>query len=688
MSSEAGEENNYHVDPRLILNALEKIRLANRLPHVGDTALCEICLGISAQVLRGNYYPHMANLWDLPISAASCSFCSLVEQCIRAPTAVNHDALDFAGALAIAGIDENEVTQLLIRPDENLLDLCFVRQGEVEEELLTTSTIRLFTDSLSPKSIEEIPVPLGMVVSLVPNLSNIGDLVKTWMEDCRLRHLECNAPEPAVDARLPTRVLDIDQVRLTGRLRLLHTDYIPGKYIALSHSWGGHQPVKTVKSNLNARYAGFPLTELPRTFRDAISVAVEIGIRYIWIDSLCIIQDDPDDWKREATAMGDVYLYSYLTIAATRADNSEAGFLGPRSFTQTAKLSSATLEAHDPTARNIYACQRRSFANDVDSGPLNRRAWVLQERVLSPRTLHFTKNQVYWECWQYHQGEDLEYQYLGVMKKDAYPVGLSLNSLLRSTPALSSHLSRAWWQICSDYSSFNLTFQTDKLIAISGLVQKLESQLHLTYMKGAWKELLHPSVLWSARTEDLEYLPLVGAPSWSWASRKGPINFMQLYDYDPVVNFAIYETDGTLSSGSLVVRGDLEKLNPCLRLSGVRWSDPTKDQTSFPPELDYFATRYRVVQSYIGEVIGWITLDIEDESRTDFADLFWVLVAKDCYAHEETENSTTTPEHEVEQRHYCLLVKEDENGLYKRVGVSSIGGAQYFDSCNESVLIF
>ncbi|KAI0412372.1 heterokaryon incompatibility protein-domain-containing protein [Xylaria grammica] len=688
MSSETGEESTYHVDPRVVMNALEKIRRAKRLPHAGGTTLCKLCLDMSTHILGGNSYAHIPNLWNLPIAAASCSFCSLVEQCIRAPTAVNRDALDFAGALQVAGIDEGEVAQLVIRPDRNLLDLCFIRQGEVEEELLTTSTIRLFTDSPLSANREEVEVPLGMIVPPVPDLSNVGDLVKTWMEDCRLNHLECNAPGQAVESRLPTRVLDIDQVHRTGRLQLLHTNNIPGKYIALSHSWGGHQPAKTVGSNLVARCAGFPFSELPPTFRDAIAVAIQIDIRYIWIDSLCIVQDDPEDWKREAAMMGDVYLHSYLTIAATRAANSEAGFLGPRISTHTAELPSIALKVQDHPTQSIYACQRRSFTDDVDDGLLNRRAWVLQERVLSPRTLHFTEHQVYWECWQYHQGEDLEYEYLGVMKKEAYPVQLSPSSLLCDAPRRSSELPRAWWHISSEYSSLGLTFQTDKLVAISGLVQKLESQLHMTYMKGAWKELLHPSVLWSARAEDLEYLPLVGAPSWSWASRKGPIHFMQLYDYDPSPNFTVREADPTSSSsGSLFVQGTLAKLKPRLRISDVRWSDPVTDQVSFPPEIDYHAARYRVVQGHEGDILGWITLDVEVESQNGFPDLFWVLVARDSHLHQEARTGAATPPHEEGQRHFYILVQKNADGLYKRVGVSSMGDARYLDYCNESALI-
>ncbi|KAI0425150.1 heterokaryon incompatibility protein-domain-containing protein [Xylaria sp. FL1042] len=593
MTSEFAEEgDNSHVDPHLLFRALEKIRLAKKLPRIGNTALCKLCLDMSIKILEGNKYYHIDNLWNLPGLAANCSFCSLVEQCIRAPTAVTRAPLPFSGALGVAGIDEDEVVQLIIRPDENLLDLGFVRQGESKEELLTTSSIKLFTDSPAPITRRKTLVPPGMAVSLVPDLSNVGTLIATWLEECRLNHPDCNAPNPAVETSLPTRVLDIRDARLTGQVRLLCTDNVPGSYIALSHSWGGHQPTKSVKSNLAARCTGFPLSELPQTFRDAVAIAVEIRIRHIWIDSLSAIMEN-------------VYLHSYITIATTRAANSKAGFLGPRNFAHTVELAKVAPRADDPMTRSIYACQRRSFANDVDEGPLNRRAWVLQER-----------HQVYWECWQYHQGEDLEYKYLGVMKKEAFPVQLSPKSLLCSSPTRSSEFPKEWWHLSSEYSSYGLTFQTDKLIAISGLVRKLETRLQITFMKGVWREFLHHSVLWSTRTEDLEYLPLVGVPSWSWASRKGPINFVQLYDYSPVSDFTIHETSRG-SSGSLFVRGCLAKLSPHLRISDVRYGAPVTDETAFPPELDYFETIYRAIQiakdsHSHGDVETGITMVSED----------------------------------------------------------------------------
>ncbi|KAI0099105.1 heterokaryon incompatibility protein-domain-containing protein [Nemania sp. FL0031] len=643
MPSESEDENDYHIDPQLSFCALEKVRLTKGLPAVSDTTLCKLCSDMSSYILRGEKYQHITNLWELPASATGCSFCSLIEQCIRSPTAVNRTLSSFADGLRIAGIGEDGAVQLVIRPDGNLLDLCFLRQGGAEEEMLTTSTIKLFKEALVSDEKEGVSLPLGMAVSSDPDLNNIGTLVRNWTEDCRLNHLDCNAPDPGIPSLVPARVLDLSHVHLTGQLRLLCTDNIAGKYITLSHSWGGHQPAKTLESNLAARCAGFPLSELPLTFRDAIAVAVELRVQYIWIDSLCIVQDDPDDWEREAANMGDIYLHSYLTIAATRAANSEAGFLGSRSFTQTVKLPGIAPGEHNSATGSVYACQRRSFSDDVDDGPLSRRAWVLQERVLSPRTVHFTERQVYWECWQHHQGEDLEYQYLGVMKRDAYPVGLSPSSLLRPKRTRSSELPQGWWYMSSEYTSCNLTFQTDKLIAIGGLVQKLGAWLHLTYVKG-------------------------------------------LYDYEPVSQFKIWEAGGMSHSRPPLIHATLAKLSPYLNIGDVRWSDPGRDSTTFPPELDYFATRYRPVQNHECDVVGWVTLDNETEPQIELSRLFWVLVAY-AYNHEHPSAGVLPSYSEAERTRYCLLVQEDDDGSYKRVGVSSVMATRCLEYCNKNVFI-
>ena len=183
------------------------------------------------------------------------------------------------------------------------------------------------------------------------------------------------------------------------------------KYTALSHRWGNHPPTKddprycTTDGNLSARLNGFSLSKLPKTFQDAVRVTRELGIGYLWIDSLCIIQWNADDWKREAGRMEDVFASAYCTIAATSAVDSNAGFLARNRGDEYVRV-------QDAAGNQVYICAHMDdFEKDVEQVELNKRAWVMQERVLAKRTIHFSANQTYWEC-----GEGVHCENLTIMK--------------------------------------------------------------------------------------------------------------------------------------------------------------------------------------------------------------------------------------------------------------------------------
>jgi hypothetical protein len=216
------------------------------------------------------------------------------------------------------------------------------------------------------------------------------DLLREWLSDCdgTISH-RC---KPESNVKLPTRVIDVGDIN--SNLLRLH-DPQPGddtRYIALSHRWGSDIPLQTLKGNLSTLKETINFNDLPKTFRDAVTITREVKVRFLWIDSLCIIQDDEEDWAKEATLMENVFSSAYCTIAASCARGTNDGFLKSRRERQCVEMQVGSFPP-------FYICELiDDFRGDVEQGDLNKRGWVLQERVLSRRTIYFTETQVYWEC--------------------------------------------------------------------------------------------------------------------------------------------------------------------------------------------------------------------------------------------------------------------------------------------------
>jgi hypothetical protein len=159
-------------------------------------------------------------------------------------------------------------------------------------------------------------------------------------------------------------------------------------YVTLSHRWGSSRHFVTQKATLNDRYSGFEIGDLPATYRDAVLVARKFNFKYLWIDAICIVQDDEEDWEQEAVRMGGIYNSAALTIAAHCSTNDAHGFLR-----DSMERVPAIRIPYDSACRtgqdwHIYGCQIPNFDADVSTSLLCKRAWVLQERLLvfdSPR---------------------------------------------------------------------------------------------------------------------------------------------------------------------------------------------------------------------------------------------------------------------------------------------------------------
>ena len=159
---------------------------------------------------------------------------------------------------------------------------------------------------------------------------------------------------------------------------------------------------RTTKANIKDMQSGIPLEKLPQNFQDAIFTVRKLQLRFLWIDALCIIQDDLVDWAREAGRMNDVYGSAYLTIAATSAVSSTGGFL-KRSQEMNKSIPYYKDTCAEPVGRFVLAYQRTgggqgSWGSNVEEARWNTRGWTLQERLLSKRVLHFTDRKLFWEC--------------------------------------------------------------------------------------------------------------------------------------------------------------------------------------------------------------------------------------------------------------------------------------------------
>jgi hypothetical protein len=335
-----------------------------------------------------------------------------------------------------------------------------------------------------------------------------------------------------------------------------------GEYVTLSHCWGKVKMNCLMTYNEKDFKRGIPLRELPLTFQHAINFARRLSrsVRYIWIDALCIIQDDKEDWEQESGKMYDVYRNSYCNLSATNAKDSTEGIHCRRDshLLWEDEINLNTEGIYQPVAerehksrlgleRLIRRCTIRdvSFWNrEVDDAVVNRRGWVLQERLLAPRVLHFCKDQVAWECRHVDAAESLPHG-ISTMELKAGTVGqrTRLKTLvteeyqrrvLAPNPADDSYVAHEnWKRIVERYSITALTQDQDKLIALAGIAELMSSRIgkNIIYVAGMWERFLASQLLWRVRPryEDgkLKYpqrriLNPLGAPTFSWAAVDAP----------------------------------------------------------------------------------------------------------------------------------------------------------------------
>lgn len=430
-----------------------------------------------------------------------------------------------------------------------------------------------------------------------------------WIEECNMIHgcaSRHSCPNTEASASLPTRVLHVGKEGNT--IRLVESNGKRDHYVALSHCWGISHRITTRRETLQLHMDGISLDNLPPTFRDAIKIARKLEVPFVWIDSLCTIQGDALDWEMEASKMGDVYANSYLTVSALGSEDDSTGCfweataqmvvsemrpyiscdtlsLGRRCTPLTAPFVADYAEGGGIccmkynsfgitksgesrvylTREWMPSSQKRQpksylvgqFGRPVDPfehEPLNKRCWTLQERLLSPRTLHYGPLGMYWECKCCVLAED------GAFLTRDFPTMANVLEARRFRVYAQESENEApnerkwpspWLRLIEEYTRRNLTMEEDKLPALSGLATYIASQTGDTYCAGLWRRDILQCLCWSIETfephhhcDDSEHdrsMPDAvkssvrcpsnyRAPTWSWASLDGKVKYSPL-DY-------------------------------------------------------------------------------------------------------------------------------------------------------------
>lgn len=349
-------------------------------------------------------------------------------------------------------------------------------------------------------------------VTVDPSSEACTNMARTWLARCT-SHENC---PPQVAAPLPTRLIEVFHEGQECRLHI-STSGEKSHYVTLSHCWGpGGIKFLLKKANIKQLQNSIHTENLPRSFQDAIAITRRLGFRFLWIDAICIVQDSLEDWARESSVMSDIYRNGIVMISATAAPDSQHGILRPRNFVRS-----------PPFGRHKeFAFQAHCYGLGSD-GPLHERGWCLQERIMAPRILHFGEEQLVWECVSKYWAEDSgladhETSIARVLKsrRSAMPFIWPPKPGLEEGDLATDRLT-AFYECIKEYTNRELSKDSDKLPAFSGLASAFHTPELGTYLAGLWEKDLACGLNWrrvsrGERPGGDEYI----APSWSWASMR------------------------------------------------------------------------------------------------------------------------------------------------------------------------
>lgn len=677
-------------------------------------SVCHSCLQITPTTQKHVLHP---NIDSLRASAQTCPLCHMIcqklEQHGHVTAAENYRAHvdgkyqlvnDTSVTVSVNGHDAsaNKLAHQLVFSCGPLK-----RENSITDQLTKDAPVSWLAVEVNENSpAAEVVAPRPLTKS--SSSERTFGLIKNWIATCVNKHEKCqlgytheelhNAGESDNESarlrgryseefvKLPTRLIDVDAFRKDVKLVDSASFKGRGKYLALSHVWGKGKHFKTESINLDNHRTRIPLGDLPKTFRDAVLVTRALGLRYLWIDSLCIIQDSPADWEKEASLMASVYFNAYATISAAASENSDSGLFFDREPPDCSVQLSYTTSSGVVGLWTVHN-QTPSFDQQIRHTTLASRAWCLQEKQLARRTLHFGAYQVIFECNERYEyetqrpsdkpGEDrlniqtLYWMLVSFRDRDSAVVKLLVSAVLN----------RTWLQIVEDYTKRNLTFESDKLPALQGLAQYVRALTRDRYLFGLWKTSLDIGLLWrTAPYKDVSERrgrAADRAPSWSWASVNGRVYFAFVGERpieigtDRITEVVDITTDGMLIMDAQRVvlrRGKLATEDEWERTQFIRAIAYAGGAEKSPPMV-----AYEWVRSSDRTWFGWVAMD-EGASFEDDETQQREVEALLMRMHVLEDKAGVTFESEPFEKTYAVLIvrKAPERDCHQRIGMGQI----------------
>ncbi|KAL4260578.1 hypothetical protein AB1N83_008981 [Pleurotus pulmonarius] len=478
------------------------------------------------------------------------------------------------------------------------------------------------------------------------NSARARSIAEKCISECLEHHDRC--PRYLEDPALPTRVIDCQDPTRPKLVTFRPT--VHGKYLALSYVRGEPQPHCTNTQNVSIYHEGIDIAPLPKTIRDAINLTHSFGISYLWIDTLCIIQDSHEDKVQQLAQMPNIYSQAYFTIIAASASKVGEGFLQDRSppprpdtslpiwCSRSRRLGTVSLRGN----ASYYNEEAREHVLSADSDPIHDRGWCLQEYFLSPRALVYTSRTLQYHCQMVKQD-------VGAIRNNSdserffvHPKGLYNHSeidwrspdFLQGGPEWDQYMANVlslWGIVLQEYSRRCISYPSDKLMAFAGVAERFQALRKSQYYAGLWEDTLILDLLWETLDERGSYPSEYRGPSWSWAALD---NEVQAYyttplkgmKYCKVVRCVVHLADesvpfGAVKSAELVLEG------PLVQVVCSGWGP--KGDSSFQPgrsrELylsgdgldDIFHAKHLAVTTDKGVRIGDADFDRKDEARIE-----------------------------------------------------------------------